>query len=88
MAEARHHMAGIGALDMAIVVICLMLTAIMLVIPPGDVKHSSNGPTWQAMLRGAYHTSLRIGGDWLALLQGVTFGLAALALILVLRAIV
>jgi hypothetical protein len=40
------------------------------------------------MLRGAYHTSLRIGGDWLALLQGVTFGLAALALILVLRAIV
>ncbi|MDG1279915.1 MAG: hypothetical protein P8O10_01285 [Pseudorhodobacter sp.] len=84
---AQHHMAGVGTLDMAIVVICLTLTGIMLITAPGDIKLFSTRLRWQAMLRGAYQSGLRLGGDLLPLLQGVTFGLAATALILVLRLI-
>jgi hypothetical protein len=87
LAQAKSLMAGFGALDIGIVALCFLLTGIMLVSAPGSLRMPVTGHRWQAMLRGAYQSGLRIGGEWLALVQGISFGLAAVALILILRAL-
>lgn len=87
LAQAKSLMAGFGALDIGIVALCLLLTGIMLVSAPGSLRMPATGLGLQTLLRDAYQNSLRIGSDWLALVQGISFGLALLALVLVLRAL-